>query len=780
MTKKSFIQLQGLLWCYYMVYFIIILKGSDFWGYIMSPLGVGLVSLILFYTAYRSEHLKICWTMAGLASLSWTMADILMAIYDLVYGINPATVDLFMYLYLLPNLFIAAAVALYFHTKRREWNALQLMLDVLVTISIGVSIIWVVFLDHQFELLMKFDTNSITTFLYILSDFFALGIIFIVYISTQSLKLPNTLRLIILAIVLYTAADLYYTYLVIKDLYTTNSLIDAAFIFSLFILASGGLLELYKPTKKPTTIQNTFPASGRRHYKKALLLLFSILFIFSLKGFLLRESMFIIGLVAIHQVLSGYVQNTIHREELLSKEKNVNDLLEQRIWERTEELIRVNKELDAIAKNDFTTGLFNRRYFLEKLDRLIQEANPAESVTLFFMDLDRFKAINDFYGHDIGDLLLIEIANRLNGWKPPTMLLARLGGDEFTVAMKGFYDQHHIEKIAKEIIGLCHRPILINPYQFNISISLGIATYPNDAVNRGALMKNADIAMYHAKQLGHKQYELYNSHISDKVRRKHELEILLKTIDYDKEFELFYQPQFKIPEGKITGVEALIRWRNPQRGMIYPGEFIPIAEDTGVIVEIGDWVMNQAIYQITKWNRSYHENMIMGINISPRQFDSINFTNKLRKFIEDHDSKAEWIDIEITENSTIKSEVTMEEMFMDLANIGVSISIDDFGTGYSSLSAIKRYDIDRLKIAKPLIDGIATNYHDEQIIKAIIIMAQTMGLKTIAEGVELNEQLDKLIELGCDEIQGYIYCRPIPALEFEKQYLTQSVDSIKK
>lgn len=779
MTKNRFIQLQGLLWCFFMVYFAVILKGSDFWGHILSPLGAAFASSILFYTAHKTKRLKISWNLLGLACSSWAIADILGAVYALVFGIDSETVDMFMYLYLLPNLFIAAAAAMYFYSQKHLWNTLQLILDVLVTVSVAVTIIFVIFLDHHFESLMSLDTDSITVFLYILSDFFALGILFVVYVSTQSPKMSNTLRSFILGIALYTAADLYYSYQIFHDSYVTNSIVDTAFIASLFILAGSGLLEIHKPTEEAVSTQNIVLGTGRRHHKKALLLLFSILFIFATRGFLLRESLFIIVIIACHQVLSGYVQNNIYREYLYNKEKSANDLLEQRILERSEELMRLNKKLELIAKEDYITGLLNRRYFLEGLDKLILEKQGVESVTLLYMDLDRFKAINDFYGHDIGDLVLIEIANRLNKWKPSAILLARIGGDEFTVALKGSYEEQKIEKVAKEIIELCYIPIHINSYQFNISISIGIASYPKDAADRGSLMKNADIAMYQAKQSGSNQYVFYNSHISERARRKHELEILLKSVDYDREFELFYQPQFKIPEGEIKGVEALIRWRNPQRGMIYPGEFIPIAEETGIIMEIGDWVLNQAISQIAKWNRSYNLDLVMSVNISPREFDNPNFTHKLRKVIQRHDCRPEWIDIEITEGIAMKSEVALIDMFEELASIGVTISIDDFGTGYSSLSTIKRFDIDRLKIAKPLIDSISTSYNDEQIVKTIIIMAKTMGLQTIAEGVELDEQLEKLIELGCDEVQGYIYSRPIPALEFENKYLQNFLEIVK-
>ncbi len=770
MTRRTFYGLLGLLWGYFIIYFFTVFNESNLWGNILSPIGAFLASGVLLYTAIKYKQYRANWILSGLACLSWGVTDILWAIYDLALGINPEGLDMFLYLYLLPNFFIVLACGLYFFAQRSQWNRVKMMLDILAMTVICVSLSWMLFFHRQFELLLQLDAVGLTTFLYILTDFLALAIVGVIYMSVSRKNISPTLRIIIYAIVLYTGADLVYSYQVHHDLYVPNTVIDAVFMASLLMLGSSGLLEIYQPSKIRTIDHLDLPINVLSHQKWLIMVLGPIL-LFMMNGFVVYDILFLASIILIHQMLSNYVYRAVLNEHMLKQEQRENDLLEHLVSQRTQDLIRANEELDLLSKQDTITGLFNRRYFLDTLDTMIRESHPSDTVVLFFMDLDRFKTINDSYGHDIGDAVLIEIAHRLDCWKSEPMTLARLGGDEFTIAMKGIFNHLEITIMAEQIIALVSDTVIIQNYRFNLSISIGIALYPADANNSKILMKHADIAMYHAKAQGYNEFAFFNACISDKVHNKNEIELLLKTIDYDQEFQLFYQPQFSIPENRLVGMEALIRWTNPKMGMIPPGDFVPIAEETGMICPIGDWVLKKAIAQIRQWNNDYGLDLRMGINISPKQLDSITFMEMFQELIHTHQIKPEWLDIEITENSAMKSEVAMEEVFTALANIGVSISIDDFGTGYSSLSYIKRFDIDCLKIAKPLIDNIATDYNAMQIVKAIVMMAEAMELRTIAEGVELQSQLDTLTAIGCDEVQGYLYSRPLPPHEIENKFL---------
>lgn len=770
MEKKKFIVKSFILALGLLAYYVTCMIDMDILSNIISPLLLFISAYYIYYAYKNIYETHVSWLLLSLACFSYGVGDFVWGYYDIVLKIDPSKVVVDSYLFLIPNIFIASSVILCFLTYFKKWNIVQLGLDFIATMAIGVSLLWVIIFKDSFSTALLFDAKNLATLLYILTDFIAVSNIFIMFISVRRRKISNTLKLIIIAVFLYTSADLVNSYQMLNDTYKPNSLIDVVFIAALMLFAFASILELYKPTIHPKDIEFSLPENIGKNSKIRLLLLAPLLLLLvgSLK---LNVAILFFSIIILHQMLSGYVQSTAVNECMLKKEKSLNDSLESKINKRTERLIELNGELVRISREDPITCLSNRRYFMEELERMIKNAEGNHTVVLLYMDLDRFKAINDSFGHDMGDKVLIEIANRLRSLKNNSMLLARLGGDEFVIAMNGQFEKYLIFKLAEDIIKLCNKPIIIEPYQFKVMLSIGISIYPKDAPDRNMLMKNADIAMYYAKSENNKHYAFFNSLISDKIQRNHEIELLLRKADYDKEFELYFQPQFSIPSEEIVGAEALIRWKNPRKSFISPGEFIPIAEECGAIVDIGYWVINKALDQIYYWNTKYERQLRIGINISPKQVDSISFMENFENAIKNKMVNPSWLDVEITESSAMKSEIAMEELFNALASLGVLISIDDFGTGYSSLSYIKRFDIDRIKIAKQLIDGICDDYSDEQIIKAIIMMTKAMGLRTIAEGVEKHEQLDKLIELGCDEIQGYIFDKPLPASEFEEKYL---------
>ncbi|WP_236904982.1 putative bifunctional diguanylate cyclase/phosphodiesterase [Clostridium formicaceticum] len=554
------------------------------------------------------------------------------------------------------------------------------------------------------------------------------------------------------------------------DKYNANTLIDGFYMFTIVLLAFAAMEEAENPSRETEVCKMELPENYGRPNIVTWLFLVPLVFYFA--G-IMSNLVFIhmIGVIIIYQLIRGYVQTAIKNEYLLRREKQLNDILDQTVQERTKELVQVNKTLESLSKRDALTGLFNRRYFIQYIDSLI-DSSEEKIFSVFYMDLDRFKAINDAHGHEMGDEILKKIAQRLEIWCPSNGILSRVGGDEFAMVVNENISEETLCQYAKEIIKLCETTISIPPYSFQLGVSIGIALFPRDADERNTLIKYADMAMYQAKKnYLAKRFVFFDSWLSEEIQRKHEIELLLRHIDFRQEFQLYYQPQYRIVDNALVGMEALIRWNNPNKGWILPGEFIPIAEETSMIIKIGEWVIDEALKQIKVWNEEYGLDLKMGINISPKQIDQEDFVNWLKQKITASSVKPAWIDLEITENSTMNSETSMEELFTALAEIDINISIDDFGTGYSSLSYIKRFDIDRLKIAKELIDNIANDKNTLLIVKAIIMMANGLGLKTIAEGVEEKEQLSILKELCCDEIQGYIYGRPVAADVFEREYL---------
>ncbi|HPF88466.1 MAG TPA: bifunctional diguanylate cyclase/phosphodiesterase, partial [Candidatus Limiplasma sp.] len=375
------------------------------------------------------------------------------------------------------------------------------------------------------------------------------------------------------------------------------------------------------------------------------------------------------------------------------------------------------------------------------------------------------------YGYSMGDKLLKWHARQVKAGFADNGVVARLGSDEFAYAIKGAYTDDDLFHIAQHVLDACQSPLYVDEYVLNITVSAGVSMFPQCASDAASLLKNADIAMHHAKSDPSDRHIARYMDIDEAVKRKFLIAKHLKTARFDQELLLNFQPQFRIWDRVLIGMEALLRWSCPEIGDVAPSEFIPIAEEENMIIPIGNWVMNHAIQQIARWNTAYHTDLRMGINISPKQLDQAGTMEELRKSIAEYQAHPRWIDIEITENVALDNEDSAEKIKSHFQNKGISVSIDDFGTGYSSLGYLSILSFDRLKIAKPLIDKITFDESSRKIVMSIVLLAKSLGLMTISEGVETKEQFDLLRELGCDQIQGYYLGRPVPAAEFETTYL---------
>ncbi len=357
-------------------------------------------------------------------------------------------------------------------------------------------------------------------------------------------------------------------------------------------------------------------------------------------------------------------------------------------------------------------------------------------------------------------------------WNKCGAVLARLGGDEFIILLGGSPSCYILGEYCKQIINMCSEPIHIENHTLYLTISIGIASCPGDSGDSISLMKNADIAMYKAKAEGYNKYVFYNSSFKDNISRKNEIEALLRNADLQTEFELVYQPQFTLPDKKLIGAEALIRWKSPEHGYIPPSIFVPIAEEINYISRIGKWVLYKAVDQIIKWNTEYSLQLKMGINISPKQLSEDDFFLTLKELITTSQFDTSWIDAEITENLMIEDNAKVKPIFDLFKELDISVSIDDFGSGYSSLGYLNKYHFDRIKIDKSLIDNLtAPGGSGIEVVKAIITMSEAVGKTMIAEGVETQEQLQILSALGCRQVQGYLFGKPVSAKEFVKKFI---------
>jgi diguanylate cyclase (GGDEF)-like protein len=779
LKKQYFIASLILISVLFILYATAIFCGSNFWSDFLSAINALVASfflLLTFLKSRRDHFVYFSWLLFSCACLFWGVADALWLIDDLLIHLNPADVAIIPFFYMLTNVFFAAGLILFALYQFRTWNIAKLLLDTVVFSYASILLAWILFFNRSNEVLHFLTFEGFTSFVSIIIDLMIYVGIVVWYLSIRNGRIPLYARLISGGIFFYILCDLYYYYVSYNNLYLVNSIIDILYLSSLLLVAAGGILEMYR-NETILLESNLFYSNVGRRSKDVLILLCPVLIFFT-RGFVLSEVLMFIALFIIYVGLNAYFQAAINNEALLKKELELNHELETIVADRTQKLLDANaklheknRELHQLSSTDTLTKLYNRRYFLEDLEKNIATLKADETIALFYLDLDRFKLINDTYGHQMGDAVLVEISNRLTQTNHERATVARMGGDEFVFTIAGLADRVAAIDLAKAIISTCSREIHIGDYVFYPALCIGISIYPHDAPTAEALIKHADLSLYHAKSRGINKFSMYNALLREKSQRRNEIELFLRKSNFFDNLRLYYQPQFSIPDEKLIGVEALIRWISEDNKIMTPAEFIQVAEETDRINEIGLWVMQEAITQITRWNATYNQELRMGINISPKQLGSTELMKELKKLSLNNHFNPNWLDIEITENIAMDSELRFSQVFNLFKSFGFSVSIDDFGTGYSSISYFKNYHFDRIKIAKPLIDSIVSSLTSKQIVRAIILLAKTIGIRTIAEGVESRDQLKVLNELDCDQIQGFVLGKPMPAGKFEALFL---------
>ena len=430
--------------------------------------------------------------------------------------------------------------------------------------------------------------------------------------------------------------------------------------------------------------------------------------------------------------------------------------------------IRAVTESRHVATHDGLTDLPNRNLLNDRVAQAIAHARRSgKHLALVFLDLDRFKFLNDSFGHTLGDAVLKAVATRLVETVREGDTVARLGGDEFVIVLTDLMRAQDALNVVQKLLDQFVRAFRVGERELYVSASMGVSLYPDDGSEADTLLKNADSAMYRAKEQGRNNFQFYTSEMGALARDRVDLECALRIAIEHDQFELYYQPQVNLASGKIRGVEALIRWHHPELGMILPARFIPLAEDTGLICPIGEWVLRTACRQAKAGHTAGYTDLSMAVNVSGRQFRQRNLPDLLRHVLDETGLDAHRLEIELTESAVMQDPGAAVETLRQLKAIGVSLSIDDFGTGYSSLSYLKRFPIDVVKIDQSFIRELAGNVDDASITRAIIAMARALDMRTLAEGVETKGQAAFLIASGCDEMQGYLFSRPLPAGGFE-------------
>lgn len=440
----------------------------------------------------------------------------------------------------------------------------------------------------------------------------------------------------------------------------------------------------------------------------------------------------------------------------------------KKMEEQYQQLKNVEERNRKLAYGDYLTDLPNRVSFMEKIGEVMQSVHPDESIGIFFIDLDSFKNVNDTLGHSYGDEMLIDVTERLKQALDEGDYLARFGGDEFIILTQNVKDSGELEEKAKHIQNVFSYPFVLATQEFFITVSIGIVVAPKDGKTSQVLLKNADSAMYAAKKMGKNTYCFYDETINEELMDKMELQSELYAALEKKEFEVYYQAQIDMEKQVIAGFEALVRWNHPERGLLFPYSFVGVAEETGLIVPMGAFVLEESIAQLKKWHNMGFSGITMAVNLSARQFNDPQLVNMVASLIDKYQIEPSSLELEITETiamSDLENTLSIIEQFK---KAGIHISLDDFGTGYSSMNYLKHLPVDHLKIDKSFMDTALDSERDEKIVSTIISLAKTLDMEVIAEGVENKEQVVFLKKARCNRVQGFLYSKPIPAKDAEK------------
>ena len=533
---------------------------SDLYGNIFSPI-VAFYSSYVIYSSVKKRAQKetdLTWYFLFAFTFLWGIIDTLWLIYDSFLSID-VNDTLIPSLYTFPSIILAGLVLYVFGRVHKKWNKFQLLTDITGIGIILMILIWS-FIFSKTSMRYESSFDFINTTVYMLSDFIVLASYIVFYFSARKKKTPISFNTVFGGILIYTFTDFYYAYLDLTGMYNANTLIDSSYTLTCTLFAVGAYFRSIRPIKAQSTDKSyeTLPYNYGNSKKFQILVILPILvLLYPFIGW--HNFLIILIIIGVHQLTSRYIQVSIKTDYLLKKEQHINEYLEQAIQEKISDLKLANKALKEISNKDGLTGLYNRRYFLNNLDELINDTSCSK-FALLYMDMDRFKAINDTHGHEVGDQVLYSLSKRFANHCKDNCTVYRVGGDEFAVIIKDYEDTSYLYDIIDSLLKISESPIRIPPYVFNVSLSIGVAKYPKDAKDKGTLLKYADIAMYEAKITHTNQkYFFFDSDLSEKVQKKHSLEVMLKNSNFDNEFKLYYQPQYRTSDNKLVGMEALLR-----------------------------------------------------------------------------------------------------------------------------------------------------------------------------------------------------------------------------
>jgi diguanylate cyclase (GGDEF)-like protein len=481
------------------------------------------------------------------------------------------------------------------------------------------------------------------------------------------------------------------------------------------------------------------------------------------------------------EVMTAIARDKVHTKIMQTPDGRTISIVDRAMakggWVATHEDItersRAEAKIKHMARHDILTGLSNRAALEDQMQEALERVRRGGRVAVMCLDLDHFKNINDTLGHPVGDKLLCAVTERLNALVRAGDTVARMGGDEFVILQTGIERPEDAESLAQRLVTSIDRPFDLAGHQFVVSTSVGIALAPRDGTTSEELLRNADLALYSAKSDGRATYRFFEPKMNKLLQDRRQLEADLRNALVHDELELYYQPQVDAMSEEITGCEALLRWNHPVRGLVMPFEFIPLAEEIGLIVPIGEWVLRKACQEAKSWPKPYR----IAVNLSPAQFRSRDLVQSVLDALAETNLEPHRLELEITETTLLRDDETTMATLQRLHDLGIKISMDDFGTGYASLSNLHRFPFDKIKIDRSFVVGMEGKGDGAAIIKAVVWLGKELGITTVAEGVETDEQLQQVRAYGCSEVQGYLFSRPLPVSALRKYIERRGVDS---
>ena len=741
----------------YALYFVSLLSENDQAGDFLSPVLCFICFIPVLYGYGRRESrkgLKYAGYLLAAALLAWGICDLFWALIRHVLHLDPSFYDTLENVYSLSNILILASLLISFYREMRKINKMQVLLDsMMVTISIA-ALIWVFVFQRNLARAAVLETNWIAM-LSLLTDVMIIAWSFIWYFSVRSPRSPLCHYLNFIGEVLFAVTDIIYYYVYFYKTYVPNSLIDGGYTVSFAIIALSGVMKINGCTKMIPNIGQIRNGS-RIWIRKEVFFLVIPVIIFAVEG---SQSRILLGLVCVimfYFLFTNYIQENIYRDMLLAKEKNHVAELEARVEERTAQIYKA-------MTSDVVTGMHNRLYLEQKLAKMSAELKPQEKIFILYVDLNKYKSLKSIYGKYTAEHILKECGGRIEQIMTQSGgFAASYGDDEFIgVLLTEDGKDDGIQQAARNIISYCSDTYHVEQKALVVTMNVGIACYPDDTGSQEELIRDAEMAMLQSRKTGFNTVFRYDSRTGENMKKQELLGLQLKKVDYKKDFYLLYQPQVRCCDGVMIGVEALLRWKAPDGAVISPLDFIPLAEENGMIIPLGYWIMETAARQLAEWKNCGMSGIRMAVNVSSKQLLDERFADILDEILTRYEIHEGEFEIEITESVQLENNTELNRMLQEIRERGVSIAMDDFGTGYSSLHYLTRMPISRIKIAKELVDRIETDVYSRSVVQMMASVAQVNQISVIAEGVETQPQWEALMEFNCDEIQGFFFARPL-------------------